>query len=64
MPSWGAPTPGRCDLRTLRADDLDWSYGTGAPLHGTAQDLLLLAFGRRLPPGRLRGEHEGRFVAA
>ncbi|WP_372411121.1 maleylpyruvate isomerase family mycothiol-dependent enzyme [Streptomyces luteireticuli] len=46
----------------LRADDLDWSYGTGAPLHGTAQDLLLLTFGRRLPPGRVRGEHEDRFV--
>lgn len=33
----------------LRADDLDWSFGTGTPLSGAAQDLLLLAYGRRLP---------------
>ncbi|MEV5379885.1 MULTISPECIES: maleylpyruvate isomerase family mycothiol-dependent enzyme [Streptomyces] len=39
----------------LRADDLDWSFGTGTPLTGPAQDLLLFAFGRRLPEGRLRG---------
>ncbi|NGN63344.1 maleylpyruvate isomerase family mycothiol-dependent enzyme [Streptomyces sp. A7024] len=38
----------------LRADDLDWTYGSGRPLHGSAQDLLLLTFGRTLPPGRLR----------
>ncbi|MFD3870825.1 maleylpyruvate isomerase family mycothiol-dependent enzyme [Streptomyces sp. NPDC058623] len=37
----------------LRATDLDWSFGAGAPLHGTAQDLLLVAHGRALPPGRL-----------
>ncbi|RNG17938.1 maleylpyruvate isomerase family mycothiol-dependent enzyme [Streptomyces botrytidirepellens] len=48
----------------LRADDLDWSYGTGTPLTGTAQDLLLVAYGRRLPPGRLHGEPGGRFVLA
>ncbi|MEV3987396.1 maleylpyruvate isomerase family mycothiol-dependent enzyme [Streptomyces sp. NPDC049837] len=48
----------------LRSDDLDWSFGTGAPVYGTAQDLLLVAFGRKLPPGRLRGERSGRFVAA
>ncbi|MFD8141839.1 maleylpyruvate isomerase family mycothiol-dependent enzyme [Streptomyces sp. NPDC059708] len=46
----------------LCADDLDWSYGSGLPLYGAAQDLLLLAFGRRLPPGRLRGEASGRFT--
>ncbi|MFE6844602.1 maleylpyruvate isomerase family mycothiol-dependent enzyme [Streptomyces sp. NPDC057686] len=47
----------------LRAQDTDWSYGSGAdPVHGTAQDLLLLAFGRRLPPGRLHGEAAGRFT--
>lgn len=39
----------------LRADDLDWSLGTGAPLTGTAQDLLLVAYGRKLPPGHLHG---------
>lgn len=48
----------------LRATDLDWSFGTGTPLSGAAQDLLLLAFGRRLPPGHLHGEPRDRFVAA
>ncbi|MFE7182452.1 maleylpyruvate isomerase family mycothiol-dependent enzyme [Streptomyces erythrochromogenes] len=47
----------------LRADDLEWSYGSGSPVHGAAQDLLLLAFGRRLPPGSLRGEPSHRFTA-
>lgn len=46
----------------LCAEDLDWSYGSGTPLTGAAQDLLLLAFGRRLPAGRLRGEPAGRFT--
>ncbi|WP_420080153.1 maleylpyruvate isomerase family mycothiol-dependent enzyme [Streptomyces sp. JL4002] len=35
---------------SLHATDLDWPYGTGRPLHATAQELLLLAHGRRLPP--------------
>ncbi|MEU7555105.1 maleylpyruvate isomerase family mycothiol-dependent enzyme [Streptomyces sp. NPDC044571] len=48
----------------LCAEDLDWSYGSGSPVYGVAQDLLLLAFGRRLPAGRLRGEPSGRFVRA
>lgn len=47
----------------LHAEDLDWSLGTGAPLYGTAQDLLLVAYGRKLPPGRLQGEPQHRFVA-
>lgn len=47
----------------LRADDLDWSFGTGTPLYGSAQDLLLVAYGRKLPPGRLHGEPHPRFVA-
>ncbi|MEV5239525.1 maleylpyruvate isomerase family mycothiol-dependent enzyme [Streptomyces cinnamoneus] len=46
----------------LCADDLDWSYGSGSPVYGVAQDLLLLAFGRRLPRGRLRGEPSSRFT--
>ncbi|WP_455409987.1 maleylpyruvate isomerase family mycothiol-dependent enzyme [Streptomyces hiroshimensis] len=53
------------DLTGVRlcAEDTDWSYGSGAdPVYGAAQDLLLLAFGRRLPPGRLRGEAAGRFT--
>jgi uncharacterized protein (TIGR03083 family) len=48
----------------LRADDLDWSFGTGTPLTGAAQDLLLVAYGRKLPPGRLRGTAQDRFIAA
>ncbi|MFI6449867.1 maleylpyruvate isomerase family mycothiol-dependent enzyme [Kitasatospora sp. NPDC050543] len=47
----------------LCAEDMDWSYGSGSPVYGAAQDLLLLAFGRRLPPGRLRGEARSRFTA-
>jgi uncharacterized protein (TIGR03083 family) len=46
----------------LRADDLDWSYGTGTPLTGAAQDLLLVLCNRRLPAGRLRGEPSARFT--
>jgi uncharacterized protein (TIGR03083 family) len=45
----------------LRATDLDWSYGSGDPVRGRAQDLLLLACGRRLPPGRLQGAAADRF---
>ncbi|MBL1087803.1 MULTISPECIES: maleylpyruvate isomerase family mycothiol-dependent enzyme [Streptomyces] len=54
------------DLRglALQADDLDWSFGTGTPLTGSAQDLLLVAFGRKLPAGRLHGAQQDRFVAA
>ncbi|MFE2925192.1 maleylpyruvate isomerase family mycothiol-dependent enzyme [Streptomyces goshikiensis] len=48
----------------LCAEDLDWSYGSGSPVYGAAQDLLLLAFGRRPPSGRLRGEASSRFTTA
>ena len=44
------------DGRRLEATDLDWSYGSGAPLRGSAADLALVLCGRRLPPGRLEGE--------
>jgi uncharacterized protein (TIGR03083 family) len=46
----------------LRACDLDWTLGTGAPLAGTAADLLLVVCGRRLPAGRLEGEPAARFT--
>jgi uncharacterized protein (TIGR03083 family) len=46
----------------LVADDLDWTYGDGAPLHGRAQDLLLVLCGRKLPAGHLTGEHKDRFT--
>ena len=42
----------------LVADDLDWTYGDGEPLHGSAQDLLLVLSGRKLPAGHLTN---GRF---
>jgi hypothetical protein len=40
---------------------MDWTYGSGEPLYGTAQDLLLVLCGRRLPAGRLRGAASRRF---
>ena len=46
----------------FRACDLDWALGSGAPLTGTAADLLLALCGRKLPPGRLAGEAAGRFT--
>ncbi|MEU5722276.1 maleylpyruvate isomerase family mycothiol-dependent enzyme [Micromonospora sp. NPDC047738] len=46
---------------SLQATDLDWVYGSGAPLRGLAQDLLLVICGRRLPPGHLDGEPAARF---
>jgi uncharacterized protein (TIGR03083 family) len=46
----------------LRADDLDWSSGSGAVVTGPAQALALVACGRLLPPGRLRGEAAPRFT--
>lgn len=46
----------------LCADDLDWSHGGGTPVRGAAQDLLLVAYGRKVPAGRLRGERSGRYT--
>jgi uncharacterized protein (TIGR03083 family) len=47
---------------SLRATDLDWTYGDGDPLHGTGADLLLVVCGRKLPGDRLKGEQAGRFT--
>jgi uncharacterized protein (TIGR03083 family) len=47
---------------TLRADDLEWSAGEGALVEGPAQALALVACGRLLPAGRLRGEGASRFI--
>ncbi|OLT13497.1 hypothetical protein BJF78_22130 [Pseudonocardia sp. CNS-139] len=47
----------------LRATDRDWTFGSGTPVHGRAQDLLLVVCGRRLPAGRLDGGAAGRFTA-
>ena len=41
---------------SLRATDMDWSFGTGTPISGTSEDLALLVCGRKLPPGRIDGE--------
>jgi uncharacterized protein (TIGR03083 family) len=46
----------------LRATDLDWTYGTGEPLTGKAQDLLLVLCGRTLPAGHLTGRPADRFT--
>lgn len=46
----------------LRADDLDWSFGSGEPVSGSAQDLALVVCGRKLPPGQLRGGPSARFT--
>ncbi|MDQ1738589.1 MAG: hypothetical protein QOE53_241 [Pseudonocardiales bacterium] len=48
----------------LRAEDLDWSFGTGTPMSGAAQDLALVICGRTLPAGRLRGASSSRFSAS
>ena len=45
----------------LHATDMDWTFGSGEPLYGTGQDLLLVLCGRRLAPGRLRGDAGYRF---
>ena len=46
----------------LRAQDMDWTLGSGVPLTGTAADLLLVLCGRTLPAGRLAGEPSARFT--
>ena len=46
----------------LRADDMEWSVGSGTPLTGAAADLLLVVCGRLVPAGRLSGEASGRFT--
>ena len=60
----GGPNVFGTDLSgvALRADDLEWSSGTGAPVIGPAQALALVACGRLLPAGRLRGEGAARFT--
>lgn len=37
----------------LQADDLDWTFGEGEPLRGSARHLLLVLCGRHLPAGCL-----------
>jgi len=49
---------------SLHATDIDWHYGSGAPVTGTAQILALLLCGRKLPPGHLTGALSERFTGA
>ena len=42
--------------RSFQATDLDWSYGAGSALRGTAEDLALVLCGRTVPAGRLTGK--------
>lgn len=37
----------------LRADDLDWSFGAGRPVHASAEDLVAALAGRAVPALRL-----------
>ena len=48
---------------SLHADDIDWSVGSGPPVCGAAQHLLLAMCGRSLPHGLLTGAHRARFTA-
>jgi uncharacterized protein (TIGR03083 family) len=60
----GSPSLFGVDLSDvqLQADDLDWSFGSGALVTGAAQALALVACGRQLPAGRLGGQGAGRFT--
>jgi hypothetical protein len=40
----------------LRASDLDWSQGDGAPLAGRGVDLVLMLTGRSVAPGAFTGD--------
>ena len=48
----------------LRADDIDWSFGSGTPLSGNAAALALVVCGRSLPAGRVHGASSARFTLA
>jgi uncharacterized protein (TIGR03083 family) len=39
----------------LRATDLDWTHGTGAPLAGRGRDLIMLLANRRVPHSLFEG---------
>ncbi len=48
------------DGLSLRATDMDWSFGSGTPISGAAEDLALLVCGRQLPAGRIDGDRTRR----
>ncbi|MGD0393942.1 MAG: maleylpyruvate isomerase family mycothiol-dependent enzyme [Acidimicrobiales bacterium] len=43
------------DGRSFEASNLDWAFGSGLALRGTAEDLALAMCGRDVPSGRLDG---------
>lgn len=45
----------------LRANDIEWSHGSGTTLTGRAGDLILLMAGRALPEGMLSRSADGRY---
>jgi uncharacterized protein (TIGR03083 family) len=48
----------------LEANDLDWAFGDGEPLHGAAHHLLMVLMDRKLPFGSLAGPAATRFTSA
>jgi len=54
----------RLDLTGIRfeANDLDWAFGDGEPLHGAAHHLLMVLMNRKMPPGALTGAAAVRFT--
>ena len=61
----GAPNVFGTDLSgvELRADDLDWSYGSGEVVSGPAQVLALVVCGRTVPASGCAGTQRGASVA-
>lgn len=47
----------------LQASDVDFAKGEGSTVTGATTDLLLLLCGRKLPAGRIKGEHAARFTS-
>jgi hypothetical protein len=47
----------------LEARDIDWSYGSGEALRGSAEDLARGLCGRTVPPGRLQGKPLGSIAS-
>jgi hypothetical protein len=48
--------PGLVDGLSLRAENVDWSYGAGPSVSGDAESLLLALTGRRVALDHLDGE--------
>ena len=55
-PQKAAPVRARAAGLTLRASDIDWQYGSGPCVDGSAEDLLLTLCGRTAAVDRLSGD--------